>query len=387
MGRFELSSGISAVTQVGGVKLLRATACVQVKSAAATAANGLNDFEIEGITVSGGADHGYLAPVYCTGAVNTPTTTHPSGGPFLDYQKGWSYGVTPSLYIYERDCSPADYMGVVIKAKYKEKSSYYKVVITDTNGNPLDIIRNHRYIITVTAVNGYGHTTSDAAVDATPSNALKVLIEDVSAEFPCIVADGNSHTAMTNNVFTLYGKSAGAVELCTVYSSRGIQPEIDIPGGVNWLGGIASVTPIGSNKYKIMVSFSSGVDVPGSVLSTTVGIKCDNISQELLVRWTPVVLSASSDGNSYVIDLIEPTDRNWVVQIPSPAPAWLALHSTDNSAGSFPGGNGMVTELYSKYSAHAYLHVSTGTSGLGVVLKSSTSSAGETIANRIVISQ
>ncbi len=58
----------------------------------------------------------------CTGEVNTPVVANPvTGGTYLDYRKGWVNGAEPSLYIYERNCSASDYMGVVIAARYKGK--------------------------------------------------------------------------------------------------------------------------------------------------------------------------------------------------------------------------------------------------------------------------
>ena len=120
-GRFALN-GINIVTKAEGVKLLRSTACIQVKKGNGGGNTGLDDFVIEGITVHQGACHGFLAPTDCTGEVNTPVVANPvTGGTYLDYRKGWVNGAEPSLYIYERNCSASDYMGVVIAAQYKGK--------------------------------------------------------------------------------------------------------------------------------------------------------------------------------------------------------------------------------------------------------------------------
>ena len=48
-------------------------------------------------------------------------------------------------------------MGVVIAARYKGKKGYYKVVMNGNDGSPLNIVRNHRYIVTVVGVNGPGY--------------------------------------------------------------------------------------------------------------------------------------------------------------------------------------------------------------------------------------
>ena len=51
-------NGITLNSKKDGVKLLRSTAAVQVKKGAVTASNGLNDFTVLGITLSGGAKTG-----------------------------------------------------------------------------------------------------------------------------------------------------------------------------------------------------------------------------------------------------------------------------------------------------------------------------------------
>ena len=46
------------------------------------------------------------------------------------------------------------------------------------DGSPLNIVRNHRYIVTVVGVNGPGYESPDIAVASAPSNALKVELTD-----------------------------------------------------------------------------------------------------------------------------------------------------------------------------------------------------------------
>ena len=75
-------------------------------------------------------------------------------------------------------------MGVIIKAKYKEKEGYYKVVMVDNGETPLNVVRNHRYIISVVSVNGPGYTNVTDAINFAPSNALKVELTDEDAGFP-----------------------------------------------------------------------------------------------------------------------------------------------------------------------------------------------------------
>jgi len=372
-GRFALN-GINIVTKAEGVKLLRSTASIQVKKGNGGGNTGLGDFVIEGITVHQGACHGFLAPTDCTGEVNTPVVANPvTGGTYLDYRKGWVNGAEPSLYIYERNCSASDYMGVVIAAQYKGKKGYYKVVMNGNDGSPLNIVRNHRYIVTVVGVNGPGYESPDIAVASAPSNALKVELTDEDTDLPCIVADGQYRMASSNNVFSLYGKtgvttSATGVDICTVYSSRGIQPVLTLPDDCNWLTNL-SAQALGSNKYKITGDFTSAAN---DAVATTLTMTCDNLSQPVRVSWNPII-SDQKDTDSFVLDLVGSTDRNWTVRVLNPtSPGWLFLHPSAASPGALPG-DGMVSELSSKYSSHAYLHVAFGAIRRGTVQMTSAS--------------
>lgn len=385
-GRFALN-GINIVTKAEGVKLLRSTACIQVKKGNGGRNTRLGDFVIEGITVHQGACHGFLAPTDCTGEVNTPVVANPvTGGTYLDYRKGWVNGAEPSLYIYERNCSASDYMGVVIAARYKGKKGYYKVVMNGNDGSPLNIVRNHRYIVTVVGVNGPGYESPDIAVASAPSNALKVELTDEDTDLPCIVADGQYRMASSNNVFSLYGKtgvttSATGVDICTVYSSRGIQPVLTLPDDCNWLTNL-SAQALGSNKYKITGDFTSAAN---DAVATTLTMTCDNLSQPVRVSWNPII-SDQKDIDSFVLDLVGSTDRNWTVRVLNPtSPGWLFLHPSAASPGALPG-DGMVSELSSKYSSHAYLHVAFGANRRGTVQMTS-ASGGETVARKIVVIQ
>lgn len=382
-GRVELPTGINIVTKADNVKLLRAVACVQVKKGAASAANGLNDFTVQSITVNKGADCGYLTPTNYSTTV-TPVTGRPLSGSTLNYANGWSDGETPSLYIYERNCTSGDYMGVIIKAKYKGKEGYYKVVMVDNVGTPLNVVRNHRYIITVVSVNGPGYTNVTDAINFAPSNALKVELTDEDADFPCIVADAQHRMTMSNNVFNLYGTNqttsvANGIEICTVYSSRGVTPVVT--GGTTWLTGL-QVQPLGGNKYKIVGNFVG----TSTLVSTTLTITCDNLSQSVEVSWNPEI-STLKDSDSYVLDLVNVTNHNWTIQIMNPSSTtWLALHPTASLPAAFPSVDGFLSELNSNYYTHAYLHIGFGSNRSGMVQMSSVV-GGKTKACKIIIVQ
>ena len=382
-GRVELPTGINIVTKADNVKLLRAVACVQVKKGAVDATNGLNDFTVQSITVNKGADCGYLTPTNYSTTV-TPVTGRPLSGSTLNYANGWSDGETPSLYIYERNCTSGDYMGVIIKAMYKGKEGYYKVVMVDNVGTPLNVVRNHRYIITVVSVNGPGYASVTDAINFAPSNALKVELTDEDSDFPCIVADAQHRMTMSNNVFNLYGKNqttsvAKGIEICTVYSRRGVTPVVT--GGTTWLTGL-QVQSLGNNKFKIVGNFAG----TSTLVSTTLTLTCDNLSQSVVVSWNPEI-STLKDSDSYVLDLVNVTNHNWTIQIMNPSSTtWLALHPTASLPAAFPGVDGFLSELNSNYYTHAYLHIGFGSNRNGRVQMSSVV-GGKTKACKIIIVQ
>ena len=382
-GRVELPTGINIVTKADNVKLLRAVACVQVKKGAVDATNGLNDFTVQSITVNKGADCGYLTPTNYSTTV-TPVTGRPLSGSTLNYANGWSDGETPSLYIYERNCTSGDYMGVIIKAMYKGKEGYYKVVMVDNGETPLNVVRNHRYIVTVVSVNGPGYANVTDAINFAPSNALKVELTDEDSDFPCIVADAQHRMTMSNNVFNLYGKNqttsvANGIEICTVYSSRGVTPVVT--GGTTWLTGL-QVQSLGNNKFKIVGNFAG----TSTLVSTTLTLTCDNLSQSVEVSWNPEI-STLKDSDSYVLDLVNVTNHNWTIQIMNPSSTtWLALHPTASLPAAFPGVDGFLSELNSNYYTHAYLHIGFGSNRNGRVQMSSVV-GGKTKACKIIIVQ
>lgn len=111
-----------------------------------------------------------------------------------------------TTYTYERNCTADDYMSVIVFAIYRYDYGYYKVVMTDDNGTPLNIIRNHQYILTIVGVNAPGYRTLEDAMTSPPSNALKVEITNDDTDFPFIVSDGQTILALSNNEFYQHGR-------------------------------------------------------------------------------------------------------------------------------------------------------------------------------------
>lgn len=363
--RFELTSGVNITTKVEGLKLKRAVAAIQVRKGSPSADNGLNDFTIQQITVHKGASIGNLAlPTV------ESTTPNPVAGSELDYTKAWVSGAEPTLYTYERKNTNDDYASVLIKATYKGKEGYYKVLLH--NGTQmLDIVRNYRYIIRINSVNIAGYNDVATAISSPAFNAVNIAVEDVSGM--TVVHTFGGHTIkVSNSHYQAYGRNSGSTsqvtgaEICTVYSSRNISPTLTTTNG--WISNLQA-TSLGANEYKITGNFTT---TGTAAVSGGVTIKCDNQEWTVPVKWNPVV-STTTDTNSAVLNLVNPaTDKNWEVKIlttPS-ATDWLGLHGSNGAASAFPG-TGMSAYLDAKFNTNAYLHVgTTGTNRKGALIMS-----------------
>lgn len=384
-GRTELN-GISVVSKAEGVKLLRVAASIQVRTANATPENGVDDFQIERIALMKSLKKGYLTPASYTGEAFTPNDSRPmkeDGSWEVDHT--WSSDNTPVLYTYERSFAASDYQGVIISAVYKGKPCFYKVAIVDGQ-TPVDIIRNHRYILTVTKVSGAGYADMDTAVGSAPSNAIKVTLTDEDEDFPCIVADGQHLMGLSNNSLVVYGKLTAA-ELGTVYSSRGIEPVLTVPADCDWLVGLRT-RALDDNKYAIVGDFYYGTGQPSR--STTLTLTCDNLSQTMQVDWHSAV-SDNKDTDSYVVTLFGSQDKNWSAKVVTsesdPKGVFLSSKTSDPTKFHPATGEGleyMVNSLNSIYASNAYLHIAADGKGKGTV-RVSTSVNGVAVSRRIVI--
>lgn len=387
-GRVSMT-GVTITSKVDDAKLLRSVACIRVKKGSATTENGLNDFTISKFAIHNAAGRGYVAPVaYSSSVTTTPTMGNPYSITAYDYTKAWSEVATePLAYTYERDCTDSNYMSIILAATYNGKAGYYKIALTNSSDAAVNILRNHRYTITILSVNGPGYSDAAIAANAAPANneLLKVQINvDDSNAYPFLIADSQYWMGLSNNVFQLIGSSSGAstsnIELCTVYSSRGLTPVVtNAPTGL-----AISVTGSG-NIYKVTGTFTNGTSISNHAIT----ISCDNLSLPLDVQWTNAITSYAgcvSDADSYVLDLASSLS-NWKIWIPDPATnSMVHLHPTASQAGALSSnaGSGMLTELAATYYGHAYLHIHKSTGRKDEVGASATAADGIVVRKTII---
>lgn len=379
-GRAEIN-GISSVSKAEGVKLLRTMACIQVKLASATIENGLNDFQIKNIALVGALKQGYVTPVDYASGASIPSVARPMGGSVWDVAKTMSNDGTPVLYTYEQNYSAPNYQGVIVSAGYKGQAGYYKVALVTQEGTPLNIVRNHRYTLTVTKVSGPGYADINTAIASAPSNAIKVSLTDDDEDFPCLVADGQHMMGVSNNSMKVYGIPTQEVKLGTVYSSRGVSPVLTVPADCNWLTNLRA-TALGGDKFAI---FGRIIDVGQSARYTTLNLACDNLFQTMQVNYFPQV-SSLRDSDSYLIILTSRNnDLTWNAEIVEGESdvRGMTLSATHSNPSYFPG-IAYNSSLNSKYASQANLHVAMGVRGV-VKMNEGASWNGVAVVSRVVV--
>lgn len=138
----------------------------QFAKASVTKDTKVTNFEITGFKLFNTATKGTIATTKLYSDVSLPSS--------VDYtnEKDYSMGEHP---FYE---TPADKAYMIIKAKYNGgPDTYYKVAFLNKN-TPMALLRNHHYLVKVTAVNHEGWATEDEAINNLSENRLSVEVVD-----------------------------------------------------------------------------------------------------------------------------------------------------------------------------------------------------------------
>lgn len=341
------------------VQMLRSVACVRVEffDKIKTRMD-----QVTKIAIHNGSGQGYVTSSdYYWDVRTSPTTGNPFACTAFDYAKTWSEMKKDGLYtyIYEQNCTPNSYVSVILFGKYMGVEGYYKIALIE-NDEPINILRNHRYTIKVLKVENRGYADVATAINSAPANneLMKVqIVVDETMPYSHVVADSQHWMGLSHTGIELIGSNTGTttsnVELCTVYSSRGLAPTVkNIPNGLT-----TTVTGSG-NVYKVIGTFSNDAQLDWFLIN----LDCDNLTTTLHCVWSKSIASHSgvtSDDDSYVLDLSS-VWRNWSVWIPHPATnSMVHLHPTASLPGALTAntGEGMVTRLSSHNFDHAYLHI------------------------------
>lgn len=165
-------------------------------------------FTVTGFTVVNTQAFGTVAPYHptygyptyaCTSTQNTNYTFEPSFGLTSGSTANWrdtnyvnlprrsdkfsnitDVDTAPQTYVFETENSSADPVSVIIKGKNAGDTNdkYYRVTLTDSNGEQVLVRRNHLYTIHIKGELLYGVDTFAEALDAPATNNVWLSISD-----------------------------------------------------------------------------------------------------------------------------------------------------------------------------------------------------------------
>lgn len=380
-GRITLPS-IASNTTPYDVKLLRSQACLQVLKGTPDATNGLADFEITSATIHAAAATGRVAPAAYTVPASIPTTPTEVASPptrINYYASGYIVtGQTPIMYMYERNNISSDYAAVIIEGKWKGTSGYYKVILKDNFDNILNIVRNHRYIVTVIKALGAGYATRQEAINNQASN-IQVSITDERGELHFIQTDGTGELGVSINMLKLWGTAAGNIDIANVFATRYSQLSVsssNIPGlsGLNFPAG---------TENRVLKGNWTGNTVQSGTITITDGLLNHTIN--VIIEPALSSMFASSDADSYCHNLFTAVNMPWFAEIERGSEN-VRLHPSISTSSSYSGSTDFGNSyLENKYTDNAFLHVM-NTGGLAIV-KVSYIEAGSLTVGKIVINR
>lgn len=106
------------------------------------------------------------------------------------------------VYLYESGTDNKTY--IIIKGQYNGKTYYYKVSIVDANKNPVDILRNYKYTITISSVGPGFETINDLKTFQGSNSNITYNIRIVDESSFEISTNENYYLALSNSVFIAY---------------------------------------------------------------------------------------------------------------------------------------------------------------------------------------
>ncbi len=231
-------------------------------------AAGLTGFELLKVRVYKVNTSGYAAPqgANWTVAPKLPSIqTTPSTQGYIEYSApatGNKHQIIREIYLAESKVAgkAADERTcLLIQGKYKGGSAtWYRLDFYERGAQKnklLDILRNHRYVVNITGVNGDGYTRIEDALISDPINMegnVVTLSED--GDFDTVVADGQNYLAVSPREFTF----AADGTIMAPSTDNTLYIKTDAAGG--WkidTGGIV-YTPSGTNWLTFSATFGAG---------------------------------------------------------------------------------------------------------------------------------
>ena len=368
---------------------LRPVPSIVVSADAGTPENGLSEFQIEGASLCDPGATGYLTPTdnVTTAPTANPTTPRPTNAYGTDPYKWPVYGSTPVLYAYERTCNASSYMSVIIKAKYKGVSGYYKILMTNAAGTPYNIVRNHRYLLKITRVTDRGYADLSTAISGKPTNnRLRATVTESSGDYSGVAADQQYMLCLTCNTFELFGAnsttaSTPSVKIADIQYTGPTTPVVKTAASYPWLSNIRVVST-GGKKYVINADFvKDNADHEGDLT-----VVADNLELPIRVKWHFNDVDMNT-ANTYSVNLLNAGEQHWHVYgiTGQTSTIWFGLTNTRKVEAVVLPTQGFVTDINSKYNPGAWLHINKGTNNTARMHKTCGDAADRPVSAEIVV--
>lgn len=170
---------------------------------------------------------------------------------------------------------------LVIGGSYKGGSTtYYRINMMDATKTPVNVLRNHRYRFTVTAMTSAGYPTLAEARNNPPINAELTPVDEGNAGD--IVFDDNNYLSVSNAEVQIYADNAQArtVELAMVKTNY---PSTTLPAISGTLPGKAAPTAVSGAWFPVTATIPAATAYGDYTYTITIG----RLKKEIAVRLQP----------------------------------------------------------------------------------------------------
>ncbi|MDR0961525.1 MAG: hypothetical protein LBM62_03040 [Mediterranea sp.] len=200
------------------IRLLRMLARIDVKLDTTQPIKTTDVFELKSVRLYNYPGKGCLAPAadhinssFVVTAPTLPDKASVTKGPLL-YDAAADFSIPGvamegTIYLPEVDnatiTDAANATCLVVGGSYNgTDETFYRVEVADADGNRLNILRNHQYMINITEVQGKGYATADEAFASIPVNIKATVMVWDQNDVEYAAFDKNSSLAVSQSEFT-----------------------------------------------------------------------------------------------------------------------------------------------------------------------------------------
>lgn len=286
-GQVVLPSITSSTDLREPIPMLRMTASMYITCDVPTETNGLNDFILKGFSVVNASDRGRVVPaVYSNSAITPSAPALPPAVGLVNYALNdydiWAFafsGTTMELYLYDKMNSgdKATALKIIVHAEWNGIEGYYPIWLSDGTTNAIDIIRNHRYRVTIRGVYGTGYPLLTEAIKATPAQTL--IVTDTDEDITDIISDGHYILGVSTNEVNISG--SGLKNLVTIKSTNETN-NVSATSSDTWISTI-KMEQNGFNSFVL----SAVLDATSSTRTGTIIVRAGTLTRTIKITQSP----------------------------------------------------------------------------------------------------